>query len=154
MKHPVYRFRSEWTLPMPTEEVYDLLVDIAGYPRWWPQVRAVAKIDDDTAFVLCRSVLPYVLEFEMASTRQDRPSGVLAAELHGDLVGRCRWTMSDSGRGTRLVFEQEVATPGRLLTIASRFARPLLVLNHAWMMRGCRRGMLSAGPAPAGRTTP
>lgn len=153
MRHPVYRFRSEWVAPMATAEVYELLVDIAGYPRWWPQVKAVAKIDDDTAFVVCRSVLPYVLEFEMASTRQDRANGVLEAELHGDLLGRCRWTMSASGEDTQLVFEQEVTTPGRLLTIASRFARPLLVLNHAWMMRGCRRGMLSAGQEQADRTT-
>ena len=42
----------------PREAVHAVLHDLEHYPDWWPQVRAVAKVDDDTARVVCRSTLP------------------------------------------------------------------------------------------------
>jgi hypothetical protein len=43
-----------------------------------------------------------------------------------------------------VLYEQEVVTPGAFLAAATRVARPVLVANHGWMMRGGRRGMLRA----------
>ncbi|MGH3329760.1 MAG: SRPBCC family protein [Nocardioidaceae bacterium] len=152
MTSPRYRFRSTWRVPAPRESVYDVLADVAGYPRWWPQVRAVAKVGEETALVVCRSVLPYSLEFTLSPLRQEPGRGVLEARLHGDLDGWSRWTLRTAGPTTNLLYEQEVTTPGRALATAARVARPLLLLNHAWMMRGGQRGLLSLGRAPAGRT--
>ncbi len=66
----------------------------------------------------------------------------------GGRAGRC----AETGPGTALRYEQEVTTPGRLMTAASAVARPVLVANHTWMMRGGRRGLLSRGRGPGGRT--
>jgi hypothetical protein len=137
-----YTFCSSWLVPAPRDRVYEVLEDIAGYPSWWPQVRAVVKVDEDTALVVCRSVLPYTLHFAMSSRRRDPRAGVLEAVLDGDLVGTCRWGLTEGCDGTLLEFTQEVCTPGWLLRIFARVARPLLVLNHDLMMRGCRRGLV------------
>ena len=67
-----YRFSSSFTLEAPRKRVHEVLVDLEFYSEWWPQVRAVAKIDDDHALVVCRSTLPYDLELEL-SCGQPRP---------------------------------------------------------------------------------
>ena len=97
---PTFRFRSTLYVDLAPARAYDLLEDIAAYPSWWPQVRSVAKLDEDTALVAAQSLLPYTLHFA-----------------------------------------QQVTTPGRVLQYAARVARPVLVLNHRWMMRGARRGL-------------
>lgn len=143
--HPTYRFRSSWTVPAAPPRVYDVLEDVAGYPDWWPQVRAVAAVGEETALVACRSLLPYTLHVELRPVVRDRGAGLLEAALAGDLVGSCTWRLATAHEGTRLEFAQQVETPGRWLRTLTRVARPALELNHELMMRGARRGL-------AGRT--
>lgn len=145
MSTATYTFRSEWTVPAPADELYDVLEDVAGYPAWWPQVRAVARLDDETALVACRSLLPYTLHVELSPRVRDRSGGVLEASLDGDLVGHSRWTLDTSGAGTRMVYDQQVHAPSALMRRLTRVARPVLEANHGWMMRGALRGL-------AGRT--
>lgn len=141
MSRTTYRFRNQWSVPLDAGRLFDVLADVAGYPSWWPQVRAVARVDDDTALVVCRSLLPYDLELALTRTVEDRGRGVLEAAIDGHLEGWSRWTLRARGEGTDLVYEQEVHTPGALWAAAARIGRPVLVGNHAWMMRGGRRGM-------------
>lgn len=154
MSRTVYRFRNEWSVPARPGAVFDLLADVGGYPAWWPQVQAVGRVDEDTALVVCRSLLPYSLELTLTRAEEDRRRGVLEAVLAGHLDGWSRWTLRDRGGSTDLVYEQEVVTPGLFLAAATRVARPVLVANHGWMMRGGRRGMVRAvvqGRSSAGR---
>lgn len=146
-----YRFTSQWVVPASPGRTFDVLADVLGYPDWWPQVRAVARVDDSTVRVVCRSVLPYDLDLLLTRVVEDRHRGVLEASIEGPLRGWSRWTLQPAGgAATRLDYEQEVTTSGRLLGVASRVARPVLVANHAWMMRGGRRG-LCQGRSRAGR---
>lgn len=141
-----FRFVSTWQVAAPADRVFAVLADVAAYPTWWPQVRAVARVDDDTALVVCRSVLPYDLDLVLTRQREERGPGVLEAGLGGDLDGWSRWTLREDAAGTVLHYEQEVTVDPRLAR-AARWARPLLEANHAWMMRGGRRGL-------RGRTRP
>lgn len=149
---PHYRFETRWTLPVPRDRLFEVLADVAGYPAWWPQVRAVARLNDDTAHVVARSLLPYSLDLVLTRVVEDPAAGVLEAGIAGQLEGWSRWTLRGDGRTTAVRYEQEVTTPGRLMTAASAVARPALVANHAWMMRGGRRGLVSLGRAPGGST--
>jgi hypothetical protein len=139
--HPTYRFLSSWTVPAAPARVYDVLEDVGGYPDWWPQVRAVAAVGEETALVACRSLLPYTLHIELRPVVRDRGAGLLEADLAGDLVGSCTWRLAATPEGTRLEFAQQVETPGRRLRALTRVARPALELNHELMMRGARRGL-------------
>jgi hypothetical protein len=141
MDPQTYMFTDRWLVPAERDRVYAVLEDVGGYPGWWPQVKTVERVDDGTAAVTCRSVLPYTLRFRMAAARQSPDTGVLEATLRGDLVGTCRWELTRVDGGTRVEFAQVVTTPGRMLRLAGRVVRPLLVLNHRLMMRQARRGL-------------
>jgi hypothetical protein len=136
---PTYSFRGTWTVPVPVERVQPVLLDLERYPEWWPQIRAVAKISDDDARVLCRSTLPYTLDLLLHAER--RESHVLETSLSGDLEGVVRWRLADESAGARLDFEQDVHVTGRLLNAASYVGRPVLRWNHHRMMDGCLAGL-------------
>ena len=137
-----YSFREQWTVAAEPGRVRDVLVDLERYPRWWREVRAVAKLSDDDALVVCRSVLPYDLELHLHAVHRD--DDLLETAIEGDLVGHARYRIAAHGEGTRLQFEQDVDVTGRLLGLASRLARPVLVWNHDRMMRSCLSGLRSA----------
>jgi hypothetical protein len=148
-----YRFENHWRLPQERSRLFEVLADVGSYPTWWPQVRAVARVDDETAHVVARSLLPYSLDLVLTRAVEDPDAGILEVRIGGQLDGWSRWTLRETGAHTAVRYEQEVVTPGALMRTASHVARPALVANHAWMMRGGRRGLLSRGRAPAGRTS-
>lgn len=142
----VHHFHESWSVDAPAEDVAAVLDDLAAYPTWWPEVVAVAALGGDSARVLCRSRLPYVLDLVL--TARTRSTSRLEVEVDGDLVGWVRFDLSEeqvSGgqRRTLLDFHQEVRTFG-WLGLASRAARPLLHWNHHAMMQGCREGLAQA----------
>lgn len=146
-----YRFTHDTVLAAPLGRVHALIVDIEHYPQWWPQVRAVAKVDDDHAIVVCRSVLPYDLELHLTAVDREPPRAEVA--IAGPIEGSASWRLTEVAGGTALHFEQGVRARGGL-RFASYLARPLLVWNHTVMMRGFDEGArarLSAGSA--GRTS-
>ncbi|MEU6667809.1 SRPBCC family protein [Streptomyces sp. NPDC046727] len=137
-----YRFRSVWSLPAPPAAVYAALARAEDYPRWWPQVRAVTRLDDDTGVITIRSLLPYGLTCTVRRTLRDPAAGVLEAELSGDIDGWARWTVTADGPGTLARYDQEVEVTKALLRLLAVPGRPLFRLNHRLMMRAGRRGLL------------
>lgn len=138
----LYRFRSTWRLDHPVAVVWDVLEAVPSYPSWWPQVRSVSIVELAAVRVTCRSALPYSLVFTSRPARREPSAGVLEARLSGDLEGWSRWTLADDGSGgTLAAFDEEVVLNRALLRFVEPVARPLLRLNHRWMMRGCRRGL-------------
>ena len=120
--------------------MHDVLVDLEYYGAWWPQVRAVAKLDEDHALVVCRSTLPYDLELEL--TAVSRATDVLEVEIDGPIRGWARYHLDERSPGvTVLRCEQEVYAVSRTMLVASYVARPLLVWNHGRMMRGLETGI-------------
>ena len=63
-----YRFRSLWDLPAPPATVYQVLERVEDYPRWWPQVREVTRLDDTSGVIRVRALLPYDLWFVARTT--------------------------------------------------------------------------------------
>lgn len=135
-----YRFSSTFTLEAPRKRVHEVLVDLEFYSDWWPQVRAVAKIDDDHALVVCRSVLPYDLELELSSV--SRELDCLEVGIDGPIRGWARYHLDEQSPGTTsLRFEQEVRAEAPMFVLASYVVRPLLVWNHHRMMKGADQGL-------------
>ncbi|MDR7251549.1 hypothetical protein J2X46_000521 [Nocardioides sp. BE266] len=138
-----FRFERAWDVAAAPDAVRQVLLDLEFYPEWWPQVLAVAKIDDDTARVLCRSVLPYTLDLVLHA--EERGPDVLRSAISGDLEGWSAFHVRAAGADTHLVYEQTVVVAHRALASVSRVLGPVLRWNHEQMMRGCERGL-------AGRT--
>jgi hypothetical protein len=137
-----YRFRSEWALAATPECVFDALADLGDYVLWWPEIKQVVRVDEDSATITCRATLPYELVFTTTSSREDRDAGVLEASMHGDLEGTSRWTITASADGgTLAVFDEEVIARKRLLRALSPVARPVFRWNHELMMRHGQAGL-------------
>ncbi|MFI8305847.1 SRPBCC family protein [Streptomyces sp. NPDC085927] len=137
-----YRFRSLWSLPAPAGPVYRALERIEDYPRWWPQVREVTRLDTTGGVARIRSVLPLDLTTTVREERRDPLAGVLEVRLSGDLDGWARWTVTPAGPGgTHARYDQEVDVRKPLLRRLAVPGRPLFHANHALMMRSGRRGL-------------
>jgi len=136
-----YRFRSIWPADAPPDAAYLALRAVEDYPAWWPEVRTATRVDDATYDLVCRSLLPYDLAFRTVRAREDPRARVLVARMTGDLLGFSRWTITASGRGSTLVFEEQVEARKALLRRLGAVARPAFVANHALMMRHGRAGL-------------
>ncbi len=142
-----YRFSSTFVLPAPRERVHATLVDLERYSEWWPQVRAVGKLDADNALVLCRSALPYDLELVLTAVSRD--AHLLEVGIDGPIRGWARFHLDDAGPGaTSLRFEQEVYAEAPMFVLASYAVKPLLTWNHHRMMRGLVSGLRQRVSAP------
>lgn len=136
-----YRFRSVWSLAAAAGPVFDALVDLTGWPLWWPDVRAVTRIDQETAELVCRSTLPYALTFRLRRAVQDAHAGRLRVDMTGDLRGYTEGLVTRDHGGARLTVDQRVEVTRPLLRAAAPLARPLFAANHAVMMRRGERGL-------------
>ncbi|MGC9544114.1 SRPBCC family protein [Streptomyces sp. UG1] len=138
-----YRFRTRWALPAPPTAVYDVLEQAEDYPRWWPQVREVNRIDDTSGVITIRSALPYDMVFVARAVRRDREAGVLEIAMSGDFDGWARWTITPRGPGSLVRYDQEVDVNKPLLRRFAVPGRPVFRANHWLMMRAGRRGLLA-----------
>ena len=137
-----YRFSSTWLLPgTAPERVFGAVTDLAGYPRWWSDVRTVRRVDDDTAELICRSRLPFRLVVRMHREHQDERAGLMRVRLSGDLDGVLAGAVRAAGAGTLLQITQDVQARKELLRRLDAVARPLFRANHALMMRRGHRGL-------------
>ncbi|MEV6176525.1 SRPBCC family protein [Streptomyces sp. NPDC052015] len=136
-----YRFRSLWPLPAPPAAVYEVLERLEDYPRWWPQVRAVTRLDGVTGVLTIRSLLPYAMTFTAREVRRDPAAGVLEVALSGDIEGWARWTVTAAGSGSLARYDQVVDVNKPLLRRFAVPGRPVFRANHRLMMRAGRRGL-------------
>jgi uncharacterized protein YndB with AHSA1/START domain len=136
-----YRFRSVWTLPGRVAEVFEVVTDPGSYPLWWPDIHGVGRVDDDTAEVVCKSVLPYALTFQMHRGEQDEQAGRMTIGLTGDLEGFSRGTLQRRAHSVRLEIIQEVVVNKWLLRTLAPVASPAFRANHAVMMWRGQRGL-------------
>jgi len=136
-----YSFRSEWELDAPRAKVFEVLRKGENYERWWPQVKRSARLSDGRYELVARSFLPYELRMVLTESVIDEGTGVLEANLEGDLEGFSRWTLTEREGKTIALFEEEVVTHKRSLNILSPLVKPLLRYNHTVMMRQGERGL-------------
>ncbi|MER5751782.1 SRPBCC family protein [Streptomyces sp. NPDC002088] len=136
-----YRFRSRWVLSVAPATVYEALERVEDYPRWWPQVREVTRLNDSTGIIRIRSFLPYDMTFTAREVRRDPAAGVLEIAMSGDLDGWARWTVTADGDGTLARYDQVVDVNKPLLRRFAVPGRPVFRANHRLMMRAGGRGL-------------
>lgn len=136
-----YHFRTVWRLSFRPDEVFPVLADLESYPSWWPGMRRVRRVDETTFDTEVRSVLPFSLVFRTITSRQDERTGLLQADLRGDLEGFSRWTITATDGGSQAVFEEDVIATKLLLRVLAPIARPVFRWNHALLMNRGERGL-------------
>ena len=143
-----YRFLTTWCLDAPIERVWDALYDSECWPEWWrgvERVRVLEPGDADRVGELTRytwkSRLPYELEFDMRTTRVEKP-WLVEGSAQGELAGEGRWRLFSGANGTTAVtYEWVVETTAPWMNLLAPLARPLFAWNHDVVMRQGGEGL-------------
>jgi len=135
-----YEFLTTWVLEAPRERVWDAIRESERWPEWWRGVERVVEVergDDEGIGQLSRytwrSKLPYELEFEMRTTRVERPS-LLEGQASGELSGVGRWRLYEEDGTTAVIYEWNVSTTKRWMNALAPLLRPAFEWNHDWVM--------------------
>jgi len=142
-----YSLVTRWHLDAPIERVWETLVAVEDWPRWWRFVWNVVEIEkgnpDGTGSLrhfVWSGRLPYRLAFKIRTTAVRRPTfieGVAAGELNG--VGRCHLTAI--GATTLVRYEWTVSTAKRWMNLLAPFLEPAFRWNHQQVMAEGGRGL-------------
>jgi uncharacterized protein YndB with AHSA1/START domain len=137
-----YRFLTTWLLDSPREPVWEAIYDQARWPEWWrgveeaEELRPGVEAGDGVGTVsrlVWKSLLPYRVEFEVTTTRVERPH-LLEADAVGELTGLGRWRLYEQDGGTAVLYEWNVATTRAWMNLLAPVARPVFEWNHDWVM--------------------
>jgi uncharacterized protein YndB with AHSA1/START domain len=149
-----YRFLTTWCLEAPIEPVWEAIYDSETWPQWWEGVESVVELAPGDADgigqvgrYVWKSLLPYELEFEMTTTRVERPH-LLEGEASGELAGTGRWRLFEAGAATAVVYEWNVRTTRRWMNLLAPLARPIFAWNHDYVMRHGATGLAKLLDAP------
>ena len=144
---PGYEFLTTWVLDAPRERVWDAIWESERWPEWWKGVERVVELEPGAADGVgklsrytWRSKLPYELDFEMRTTRAERPH-LLEGQASGELAGLGRWRLFEGGGTTAVVYEWNVATTKRWMNLLAPLLRPAFEWNHDWVMGNGGRGI-------------
>lgn len=136
-----YAFLTTWLLEAPRERVWEAIYDQASWPGWWRGVEEASEIrsgngDDGVGTVarmVWKSLLPYRVEFEVTTTRVERPH-LLEGKAVGELSGVGRWRLYEQGGVTAVLYEWNVVTTRAWMNLLAPIARPAFEWNHDWVM--------------------
>lgn len=136
-----------WHLDAPIDRVWEAILAVEDWPRWWRYVLAVEELtpgNPDGVGALRRytwsSKLPYRLSFAMRVTRIERPSS-LEGVAEGDLSGSGRWHLSPEGETTHVRYDWTVTTTKRWMNALAPLLQPAFRWNHNQVMAEGGRGL-------------
>lgn len=136
-----YSFLTTWLLESPREPIWDAIHDQARWPEWWRGVEEAEETKSGgvgdgvgtVARMVWRSFLPYRIEFEVTTTRLERPH-LLEGHAVGELTGIGRWRLYEQGGVTAVLYEWDVSTTRPWMNLVAPLARPVFEWNHDWVM--------------------
>lgn len=146
---PLDRFElvSHWSLPAALPAVWQALVRVDEWPRWWPQVRAVETLAAGGADGLgavrrirWSTALPYELDIVVEVTevlRHRRLRGL----ARGTLAGEGIWLLDEADGRTHVTYVWRVALQRRWMRWASLLLAPLFAWSHRRVMEAGARGL-------------
>ena len=95
-----------------------------------------------------KSLLPYRVEFEVTTTRVERPH-LLEGDAVGELAGVGRWRLYEQDGVTAVLYEWNVSTTKAWMNLLAPIARPVFEWNHDWVMARGGEGIAAVCSAAA-----
>jgi uncharacterized protein YndB with AHSA1/START domain len=136
-----YRFFTSWLIEAPRPEVFQAIWDSERWPSWWRGVESVVELEPgdeegvgSVARYVWKSRLPYRLEFDMRTTRVERPM-LMEGAATGELAGSGVWRLFEDGGVTAVTYEWDVDTTAPWMNLVAPLARPVFAWNHDVVMR-------------------
>ena len=136
-----YAFLTTWLLESPRQPVWEALHDQESWPTWWRGVEEAAELSrppgggdvGTVARMVWKSLLPYRVEFEVTTTRVERPY-LLEGHAVGELEGVGRWRLYEQEGITAVLYEWNVRTTKSWMNLLAPLLRPAFEWNHDWVM--------------------
>jgi hypothetical protein len=146
-----YVFLTHWRVKGGAEDAYEVLTDLPGYLRWWPdvylEVTPLTPAGKDglgqSYRLLTRGKLPYRLRWDTQIIRTRRPHG-FTIEATGDFVGRGIWIITERPNDLKISFDWRLRAEKPLLKYLSFLLKPLFGWNHRWAMARGEEGLRGA----------
>ena len=127
--------------------MWEAIYDSDAWPRWWRGVVSAERLAagdsrgiDQRGRYVWRGAIPYPVEFEIRSTRVERPH-LLEGVASGGLEGVGRWRLFEDQGATAVLYEWNVRTTRRWMNTVAPVARPVFRWNHDWVMRNGAEGI-------------
>jgi len=142
---------ASWHLAAPVERVWALLMDVEGWPGWWPDLLAVHRLRAGAAdgagglteFVW-RSRLGYRLCLVMETTRVAALREI-EGRARGDLEGHGLWLLHETPSGAvQVTYRWDIRLERDWMRLLTPLLRPMFAWSHAAVMRRGARGMAAA----------
>ncbi len=138
---------SHWRIHAPIDRVWDALVDIERWPRWWPYVRSVHPLRPARADGLgCQrriewaTRLPYDIVIDVETIDIQKPERLRGRSM-GQLQGEGIWLLRFEDGVTDITYVYRVElTAGWKRWLAPLLA-PLFRWNHEGVMRAGGLGL-------------
>jgi len=138
---------SHWHLDAPIRRVWDALHEPTGWPRWWPFVAAVEKLQGgDAEGVGARyrfhwtSRLPYSIRLVTQVIEVTRPKRIRASAA-GDLQGEGTWRLAERDGGTDVEYIWRVNLDRAWMRLFAPLMRPVFAWNHNAVMAAGEEGL-------------
>ncbi len=135
-----YAFLTTWLLESPREPVWEVIYAQERWPEWWRGVEEVEERDGGdgggvgaVARMVWKSLLPYRVEFEVTTTRVERPH-LMEGRAVGELSGVGRWRLYEHDGITAVLYEWNVSTTRPWMNLLAPIGRPIFEWNHDWVM--------------------
>ncbi|MFC4138073.1 MULTISPECIES: SRPBCC family protein [unclassified Microbacterium] len=155
-----YHFVSTFRVVGDPERVWNVLSDVAGWARWWPELERVEVVAGPAGAAQVGSVqvgavhrhtirtpLGYRLAYDIEITALDRMRSVDAA-VRGDLAGRGRAAVGAASDDEATIwFAWLVETTKPWMRVMSPVARPVFTWAHHRLMADFGAGFAAAAGA-------
>ena len=142
-----FTYVTEWHLDAPISQVWEALVDVESWPRWWPHVRSVRTLHGGATDGLgsvrrlrWSSRLPYGFTLDVETTVLRVPTK-LVGRATGAMAGVGTWELACAGAGTRVRYTWTLELHTRWMRLAAPFMAPVFRWNHEGVMRSGGQGL-------------
>ena len=139
-----------YELPLPREDVWNLISQVSQYRTWWPWLRAfdaVALAAGDEWRCAVQPPVPYLVRFGVV-IEQVEIATLVRATVVGDVVGAATLTLDDTDTGCTATLDSSLAPGNRALRLASRFAGPIARFGHDWVLDSGARQFIARAVDP------
>jgi uncharacterized protein YndB with AHSA1/START domain len=128
------RASDEIIIPRPATEVWPVLADVEGYPRWWPKSLGIRVLSGGRELLGTEvEVRPFGgRPFRCRVEAVDRPNRIQMRYFGGFVDGLGEWRLEPLGQKTRVTYRLDatasgwlVVLLGKVLDLARLHSRPM-----------------------------
>ena len=147
-----YDLHYTWRIPGKIERVFYYLSHVTTFPQWWSSVFLDSQSDAQDPFVgakatvQARSILPYVLDWDLVMTRLEPPSLVevgahVILNRRFELTGSILYRLVEDGGVVTVTTDQEMRPTRPIPKLFRGLAGRMFRFNHAWAMARGEKGL-------------